>query len=116
MPRGPAPAWTARLEPLLDDHIIASMSTPMNPDTGFYGELIYAGCATEERAEEIKRALYRAANRQKVSLVYTIEKSGKEYQVRFTAINKSHARRHQVAVHGKDRSAWAYDPRKRGAA
>lgn len=113
MPRGPAPQWRARKPPLLDDHILASMSQPMNEETGFYGALVYTGCKDENRAIEIKQALYRAAKRQGVSLVTQIMSSGKEYQVRFVAINKSHGRRHLVKTYGTDRSAWPYDPRKR---
>jgi hypothetical protein len=86
----------------------------MNPETGHYGELIYAGCATKERAAEIKQALYRAAKRQGFSLTTKIEKSGKEWDVRYTAIDKAVARRYVVERYGSDRAAWPYNPRKRG--
>jgi hypothetical protein len=115
MPRGPAPAWKARKEPLLDDHVLASVSAAeMNAENGRYGELIYAGCPDEERALEIKRALFRAAKRQGYSISAHVEKAGQAYQVRFVAIDKLAARRYIVEKYGPDRTAWPYNPRQRG--
>lgn len=115
MPRGPAPGWRARKPPLLDAHILASVNAAeMNAENGFHGELLYTGCKTKERADEVKRALYRAAKRQGYSVTAKVEKHGAEFQVRFTAINKEAARRFVVEKYGPDRTAWPYNPRKRG--
>lgn len=115
MPRGPAPAWRGRKEPLLDSYILASVSaSPVNPDNGHYGELVYAGCETRERAEEIKRALFRAAKRQGYSVTAKVEKRLRTFRVRFTAIDKAAARRHVIEKYGTDRSLWPYNPRMRG--
>jgi hypothetical protein len=115
MPRGPAPGWRARKPPFLDEHILASVNAAvMDEETGRYAELLYTGCTTQARAKEIQQALFRAAKRQGYSLTAKIEKSGKEYNVRFTAVSKAHARRYVIEKYGSDRSAWPYNPRKRG--
>lgn len=115
MPRGPAPGWRARKPPFLDSHILASaQAADMNPETGHYGELVYTGCKTRERAAEIKQALFRAAKRQGYSVTAEIEKKRGEFQVRFTAIDKKLARRYIIEKYGSDRSAWPYNPRRKG--
>jgi hypothetical protein len=117
MPRGPARPWRALKQPVLDSHIAASINAKdMHPETGYYGELVYTGCKSEQRASEIKQALFRAAKRQGVSITAKVEKSGSEWQVRFTVINKAHARRFVVSKYGTDRNAWPYNPRRRDAA
>ena len=86
----------------------------MDPDTGFWPEIVYVGIADADRALEIKRGLFRSAKHLGVSMKADIEpgESG-GYQVRFRAISKKHARAHMVRTYGPDRSAWAYDPRAR---
>lgn len=117
MPRGSVPEYRRRKEPILDDHLRMSVSkangTP-DPETGHYAELIYAGCATRERAKEIKQALFRAGRYVGVSVSATVEPAGDgTYRVRFKAINKDHARKYVLEKYGSDRSKWAYDPRRR---
>lgn len=114
MPRGPAPAWRARKPPFLDSHILASVGDGSQNEQGHYSELVYTGCATRERATEIKQALFRAAKRQNVSVTADIERSGKEWQVRFKAIDKATARKYVIERYGSDRTQWPYNPRKRG--
>ena len=117
MPRGPAPQWTRRLEPILDSHVQASIDAVNNifdPETGHYGTLIYKGCADRERAKEIVRALHRSAKHLKVSMSASIKKRGDEFDVHFSAINKAHARAYVVAKYGTDRSKWPYNPRQKG--
>ena len=114
MPRGPAPSWTRRKEPVLDAHVLASINAgPMDAETGFWPEILYAGIETHDRAVEIKRGLYRSAKHLNVSMKADIESSGGGYQVRYRAISKKHARAHMVKTYGTDRSNWAYDPRQR---
>lgn len=120
MPRGPQPEYKRRKEPVLDDYLRASMSrangTP-DPETGHYAELVYAGVETRERAEEIKRALFRSARHVKVSVTATVEPADDgTYRVRFKAIDKLFARRFILEKHGPDRSKWPYDPRRRNNA
>ena len=82
-------------------------------EQGHYGELVYTGCKTRERATEIRRALFRAAKRLNYSMHAEIENRGREFQVRYHAIDKAHARRWLVQTYGTDRSAWPYNPRSR---
>jgi len=114
MPRGPSPSWRQRKPPLLDSHILASVADGTVNDEGQYSVLVYTGCETRERALEIKRALFRAAKRQGVSVTAKVEKHGKEFAVRFRAIDKATARKYVIERYGPDRSLWPYNPRKRG--
>ena len=117
MPRGALPEYRRRKEPVLDDHLRASVErangTP-DPETGKYATLIYAGCESRERAKEIVRALYRSARYVKVSVATVIHPANDgTFNVEFTAINKAHARKYVLEKYGTDRSKWAYDPRAR---
>jgi hypothetical protein len=87
---------------------------PMNPETGHYAELIITGIETRERAWTCSQGLFNAAKHQKVSMTARIEHTGKEFRVRFHAINKSVGRAYIVNKYGTDRSAWPYDPRRKG--
>lgn len=103
MPKGPAPQWRARMQPLTDEHIQASVTQGMDPETGHYGELIYGPCDTQERALEIKRSLYRCAKHLGYAMKADIEQRPDEkYQVRFKAIDKARARAY-IAAQYKDR-------------
>jgi len=87
---------------------------PMDPETGFYPEIIYVGIENHDRALELRRALFRSAGHLQVSMKADIEPGDKgTYQIRYRAISKKHARAHMVRTHGADRSQWAYDPRAR---
>lgn len=115
MPKGPAPQWRKRKEPIMDEHLRASIEAveSCNPENGFYGTLVYTGCKDEARAKEIKQALYRSANHFGVSLKTEIiqdEKTG-EFSVVYTAINKTYGRKYILETFGKDRAKWPYDPR-----
>ena len=92
---------------------MASVNAGMD-DQGHYGELVYTGCATQDRAKEIVRALHRSAHHLKVSVTAKVEKHGKEFDIRYHAIDKAVAQRYVVSKYGTDRSAWPYNPRKRG--
>jgi hypothetical protein len=116
--RGTAPEWRRRKEPVLDEYVLASINSvpSYSPDTGHYGKLVYTGCETPERGAEIVQALHRSARHLGVSLSATVTPADDgTYSVEFTAINKAHARAYVLAKHGKDRSQWPYDPRKRGS-
>lgn len=85
----------------------------MDETNGHYTELVYGGIGDMDRARRIKCNLYNAAKHLGYSMTATIETAGREYQVRYKAISKQHARAYILSKYGKDRSAWPYDPRKK---
>lgn len=112
MPRAGAPEWRRRKEPVLDHLLIASVSqvNGVHNAEGHYGELVYAGCESKTRADEIKRALYRAGKHTGHSVHAKVEKHGSEWQVRFKAIDKTMARKYMLSHYGDDRTKWPYSP------
>ncbi len=124
--RGPAPAWRQRKEPVSDDYLLAVITQAGGPgqhdaDTGLYGTLVIRGLKSRYEAKEWDLSLYRCAlwlTRNKgadISVTTKIEHDGNGYSVRFSVFNKTHGRAHVLAKHGADRTAWPYDPRRRGA-
>jgi hypothetical protein len=125
MPRGPAPGWRARKEPVLDAWILASVEQAgglgrHHPDTGHYATLIIRGLASRDEAAEWSRALYRCAHylnrtgQVPVSMSAKVERDGTKYKITFRAVDKTLARKHVLERYGPDRSKWPYDPRRRG--
>lgn len=126
MPRGPAPGWRRRKEPVLDDHVMASVNQAgglgqHHPQTGHYATLIIRGIDTRDEADEWSRALYRSAHylaRNKiadVSMSAKIRRDGTKWLIEFRATDKTHARAYMLQKYGADRSKWPYDPRRRNA-
>lgn len=115
MPRGPNRPWKAYKAPNTNEHIMASVAGGFaDEERGFYRELLYTGCETQERAQEIKQSLFRCARRLGYSLTATIEAGpGGTFDVRFRAIDKAKARAYMVARYGPDRQNWPYNPRAR---
>jgi hypothetical protein len=107
----------------MDDYIHAAIQLAggaHHPETGAYGTLHYRGIETRERANEIKRALFRSASYMTkwkiadVSMSATVHPADDgTFYVEFTPFNKAHARAYVVGKYGTDRSKWAYDPRAR---
>ena len=97
---------------MLDHLILASVDQASGRynEHGHYGELIYSGCDTRARAEEIKRALFRAGKHTGQSVSAKIEKTGDQWQVRFKAIDKTMARSYMLSHYGDDRTRWPYSP------
>lgn len=127
MPRGPAPAYKKRLEPIADDYLLAVVAQAGGPGkhdqaTGLYGTLVLRGLKDRDEAKEWIRSLYRCAlwlSRNKgadISVSAKIERDGTLYAVRFSVFNKTHGRAHVLAKHGTDRTKWPYDARRRGGA
>ena len=125
MPRSPAPLWRMRKEPVLDELVMESIRQAgghghFDPETGWYATLVYRGCATRERAMEIRQALFRAAGylhkhgAASVSMAAKVIKDGDEFAVEFRAVDKDKARQYILSKHGPDISKWPYDPRARG--
>lgn len=110
MPKGPGAPNHPRKLPLTDDHIKASVAGGQD-EHGHYRELIYAGIQTKERAQEIKRSLYRCAKHLGYSVVATIEHNADgNYQVRFKAIDKARARRYIAAKYKGREHEMPYNP------
>lgn len=124
MPRGPAPAWRARKEPISDHYLLASVTQAgglgKHDERGAYRELVIKGLATREEAAEWKRSLHRCAvflhrNRiADISVSTKVERSGKGYQLRFIVWSKTHSRAYVLAQYGSDPDKWPYNPRRRG--
>lgn len=123
MPRGPAPSWKARKQPVLDHLIHASIEQAggkHHPETGHYATIRYTGIETRERAQEIVRALHRSAmylHKRKLASVgckTEIVKENGSFTVVFNAVDKAKAREHVVAKYGEDPNKWPYYSRRRG--
>lgn len=125
MARGPAPGWRARKPPVSDDYLLAVITRAggarqHDPVTGLYGTLIIRGLKDRDEAREWDLSLYRCAlwltrNRQAdISVTTKIEHDGAGYKLTFSVFNKTHGRAHVLNKHGTDRTAWPYDPRRRG--
>lgn len=126
MPRGPAPQWRARMQPVLDGHLLKSVDKAgghgsHDPATGYYGTLYIRGLADRAEAEEWKRALYRSAkhlHRYRVADIgvsATIRRTGGTYEIEFVAVDKTIARKHVMEKYGPDPSKWPYNPHARNA-
>jgi hypothetical protein len=121
MPRGEAPEWRRRKLPITDELIQASVNRSngmFDPETGHYGLLVYSGLESRDDAAEYKNSLFRCAKYLGYSVWVGQPKKDADgtYSLEFRAINKAHARRWILAQHGNDRSAWPYDPRRKGNA
>lgn len=113
MPRSAAPEWKRRKEPVLDHLLhasVAHVNGVYHPETGHYGELVYAGCPTRERAQEIRRALFRSGKHTGHSVTATIVKNGEVFDVHFKAIDKTMAKQYMLQRYGTDRTKWPYSP------
>ena len=126
MPRGQAPEWRRRKEPIVDEYILASISKAgglgrHHPETGHYATLIIRGLKDREEAGEWSRALYRCAHylnrtgQAAVSMSAKIRRANGGYEIEFRAVDKTLAKAHVLAKYGADRSKWPYDPRRKGA-
>lgn len=109
MARGPAPAWNQTAE----------HTNQMLP---FVSKLLEAGYELEaeltadsrDQALLWKRGLFNAAKRLKVSVHVNLEPAGHKWRVLFTLHEKRNARAYMVEKYGTDRSAYPYDPRRKG--
>lgn len=112
MPRAAAPEWRRRKEPVLDHLLIASVqqANGVHNEEGHYGELVYTGIETKIRANEIKRALFRAGKYTGHSVSAKVEKNGNQWLVRFKAIDKTMAKKYMLTKYGEDRTKWPYSP------
>lgn len=110
MARRPIHAMKPRKGPILDHYVQASIEGGMN-DEGHYAELVYAGVEDQDRAIEIRRALFRSAKHLGVSLKCDVETDAAGiHHVRFKAIDKAVARAHIARQAQGDPSRLAYNP------
>ena len=123
MPRGPAPGWRQRKQPVLDDYLLASIHQAggkHHPETGHYAQLVIAGCASMDEAREYVRGLHRSGRYlvkyaiADIGINAKIRKNDGKFDVEFSAVDKAMARKHVIEKYGPDRSKWPYDPRRRG--
>jgi hypothetical protein len=126
LPRGPAPSWTTRKEPVTDDYVLASVERAgglgHHDEAGHYAELVIRGLSSKDEAAEWKNSLYRCAHylsRKGIAPVSVsmakIERDGTGFLIRFRAGDKTYARQRVLDKYGPDRSKWPYDPRRQGA-
>jgi hypothetical protein len=124
MPRGPAPAWRTRKEPISDDYLLAAINQAggpgrHDPETGHYATLVIRGFENREDAKEWDKSLFRCALWQcrnrgaDISVSTKIYRDGPGYSIKFSVYNKTHARKYLMDKHGTDRTKWPYDPRRR---
>lgn len=125
MPRGPAPGWRARKEPVVDHWVLASIDRAKgrHDKTGHYADVVIAKIATRDEAREWVRALHRSGRyltkytRHQVG-IHTDRpvRDGNGWKLTFRAVDKAYARKSVIDRYGPDRTKWPYDPRRRGGA
>jgi len=90
---------------------------------GFGRELVLSGLESFERADAVRKGIYRCARHRRVSAeagparvvdqpAMGIRKTGRTYALHFKMHRKRDGRRHLLDHHGPDRASWPYDPRR----
>lgn len=118
MAKGPPPNWSRR-DCRFDHLVVAALHQ------GYGKVLKYTGIETYERAEEIRRGIYRCTKHRGVTadagpagrLVtgddeMGVRKTGHAYAVWYRVHDKRSGRKAHLERHGPDRSQWPYDPRR----
>jgi hypothetical protein len=118
MSKGPPPEWRRR--DCSFDHLVKAAV-----EAGWGTVLVYKGIETIERAQEIRRGLYRCAKHREISmeggtvaLAAEDEQMGIRrqrdgtYTIKYRVWTKQQARKAHLARFGPDRSAWPYDPKR----
>ena len=122
MPRGPAPGWRARKQPVCDPHVLASVEQAngkYDPATGFYAWIVMR-LDPEDDAREWHNALRRAAvylySKGIADIGIHVEQGSdaKGRYLKYVAINKTHTHKYMIERYGTDRSKWPYDVHRRG--
>ena len=122
MGKAPPPLWSRR--DCRFDHLVAAAV-----DRGFGIVMSYAGIETVDRAHDIRRGIYRCARHRKISAeagrvslaadddeMGIHRQSDGTYTLRYRVWSKASARKSHLARNGTDRSAWAYDPKRKATA
>jgi len=119
MPKGSPPGWSRR--DCTYDHLVAAAV-----DAGYGTVMTYAGIEDHDRAQAIRRGIYRCAGHRKISadagtvaladgddVMGLRRESNGTYTLTFRVFTKAQARKAHLARRGTDRSGWAYDPKRR---
>lgn len=118
MGKGPPPQWNRR--DCRFDHLVAAAV-----QKGYGRVLVYNGIDDYERAEDIRRGIYRCAKHRGLTADagpagrtvsgddMGIRKKGRTYEVWYRIWTKNQGRKRHLATYGPDRSQWPYDPRRR---
>lgn len=124
MGKGPPPQWNRR--DCRFDHLVSAAMAK-----GYGRVLVYSGIETWDRAEDIRRGIYRCASHRGLTgdagpagrtvsgdpnEVMGIRKTGRTYELRYRVWTKNSGRKRHLATYGPDRSQWPYDPRRRATA
>lgn len=121
MGKGPPPAWSRR-DCRFDHLVVAAL------EQGYGKVLVYSGIETVERADDIRRGIYRCAKHRGITaeagpsgrLVtgddMGVRKTGKTYALHYRLWDKRQGRKALLERHGPDRGSWPYDPRRRATA
>lgn len=118
MGKGPPPLWNRR--DCRFDHLVGAAA-----DAGWGQVMVYRGIEGIDRAQDIRRGIYRCARHRQISadagtvalaaaddaMGLRRERDG-TYTLRFRVFPKTQARKSHLARHGTDRAAWPYDPRR----
>lgn len=117
MPKGKpnTSRWDCRF-----DHLVTAAL-----EQGYGRELVLTDIATYERADDIRKGIYRCARHRKVSAEagpsrvvdgaddMGIHKTGKTFKLRFRIHDKKSARKRHLERYGADRQNWPYDPKRK---
>jgi hypothetical protein len=120
MPKAPPPPWTQR-DCRFDYLVCAAL------EEGAGEEITMAGIEDANRAEDIRRGVYRCAAHHGISAWVKWQHSGEwttktamwppdkqpdgTYTLVFAVAGKREARKRHLAVYGTDRAKWPYNPR-----
>lgn len=117
MAKGSPPAWRRR-DCRFDHLVMAALAK------GYGVVLKYTGIEDYQRAEEIRRGIYRCANHRGITAeagpggqvvsgdVMGVHKNGRRYEVWYRVHAKRAGRRAHLDRYGADRASWPYDPRR----
>lgn len=118
MAKGPPPAWNRR--DCRFDHLVAAAVAK-----GYGVVLKYTGIEDYDRAEDIRRGIYRCAKHRSITadagpsgrLVdgdeMGVRKVRGKYELWYRVWTKRSGRKRHLERHGSDRSQWPYDPRRK---
>lgn len=118
MGKGAPPAWNRR-DCRFDHLVLAALSK------GYGVVLKYTGIEAYDRAEDIRRGIYRCAGHRGITAEagpsgrvvsgadeMGVHKNGRRYEVWYRIHSKRGGRRAHLDRYGPDRAAWPYDPRR----
>ena len=118
MAKGPPPQWKRR--DCRFDHLVAAAIAKGNGTV-----LKYTGVDDYDRAEEIRRGIYRCARHRNITAdagpagrvvsgadEMGVHKRGRGYEVWFRVFSKRAGRKAVLERHGAERANWPYDPRR----